>query len=327
MDAQLLVFIKFILAFFSSAIVSSQICKALIKQFKKNRIGSVEREFTTNNHQIKKGTPTMGGLSFICTTLLAFTIFNFGWWNNKSLLAILICYSGFFLIGLLDDYSKIKRVGYDGIKGIYRIIAEIVIGIFVLLILGDGFQIISLVKLNFITPISILVACVVVLILLIVGSANAMNLSDGLDGLASGLFMMALAPFILIFITEKNYSLALLLTIQVGALSGFLIHNFYPAKLFMGDCGSLPLGALLGVSAIVSGNVLLLSISAGLIMIEAISVIIQVIVFQLTRKRVFLMTPLHHHFELKGWKEERIIMLFWIIGFILSLIGCMIGVI
>ena len=164
-------------------------------------------------------------------------------------------------------------------------------------------------------------------LVVIIGSANAINLSDGLDGLASGLAMIALTPFILISLINGNYELTLFLVTVVGALLGFLIFNFHPARIFIGDCGSLSLGALLGISSIVLDSEIILVIAGILFVMEAFSVILQVAYYKITHKRIFLMAPLHHHFEKKGWQEWKVVMMFYLIGCFASLMAIIIEVI
>jgi len=164
-------------------------------------------------------------------------------------------------------------------------------------------------------------------LIVLIGSANAINLSDGLDGLASGLSMIALTPFILISLNNGNYQLTLLLTSTIGALVGFLFFNFHPAKIFMGDCGSLALGALLGASSIILDSEIILLIAGVIFVLEAISVIIQVLYYKMTRKRIFLMAPLHHHFEKKGWAEWKVVMVFYLVGCFASILAIIIEVI
>ena len=162
------------------------------------------------------------------------------------------------------------------------------------------------------------------LALVLIGSGNAINLTDGLDGLASGLTMIALSPFILLAIVSREYLIAIYLSSLVGALMGFLYFNFPPAKVFMGDCGSLFLGSVLGSVAIILRSEVILFITGLIFVMEAISVIIQVISFKTFKRRVFLMTPLHHHFEKKGVDEVRVVMGFYIVGVFLSVVGLII---
>ena len=165
------------------------------------------------------------------------------------------------------------------------------------------------------------------MLIVIIGSSNAINLSDGLDGLASGLSMIALTPFILISLHSGNYELTLFLICVIGALIGFLFFNFHPAKIFMGDCGSLALGSLIAITSIILNSEIILVVAGILFVLEAFSVILQVSYYKLTHKRIFLMAPLHHHFEKKGWQEWKVVMMFYLIGCFASLLAIIIEVI
>ena len=160
---------------------------------------------------------------------------------------------------------------------------------------------------------------------LIVGCANSVNLSDGLDGLSSGLVVLASLPFLLISIKNNEINLSILLISVIGAIFGFMVYNLHPARIFMGDTGSLSLGALLAIISIYLDKIDILPIAAFIFIFETISVIIQVLYYKKTKKRIFLMTPFHHHFEKKGVKEFRIVSYFWLTGFILAFISSLIG--
>jgi phospho-N-acetylmuramoyl-pentapeptide-transferase len=156
--------------------------------------------------------------------------------------------------------------------------------------------------------------------------SNAVNLTDGLDGLATGLMIVALAPFIIFAIVSKQYDIAMYAMALIGALAGFMYFNFHPARIFMGDCGSLSLGGILAVFAILTKQELLLIIVGGVFLIETLSVIIQVVSFKTRGKRVFKMAPIHHHFEMLGWNEQQVVISFWFVGFICGIIGVLLGV-
>lgn len=300
--------------------------------------GQPIREDGPKRHLLEKGgTPTMGG----ALMLLAITIPTLLWANltNPFIHMVLLTTLGFGAIGFWDDYAKVTRRHSRGAPASVRFLLQSGIALTVALYLksqpSDGFGFLALpffkdVTLNmglWFFPFAILV---------IVGSSNAVNLTDGLDGLAIGPTMLTSASFMFIAYLTGHAKFASYLAIpyipgageltifcgaMVGAALGFLWFNTYPAQVFMGDVGSLSLGAALGTIAMSTQHEIVLAIIGGVFVLETFSVIIQVASFKLIGKRVFRMAPIHHHFELKGWAEPKIIVRFWIISIILALIG------
>lgn len=327
MATNVILFIKLICSLLLSFTLTIFITKRIIKTSLKRNSTQIEREYL-KNHIEKKGTPTMGGIAIVISSLISFFVFNIGGTLTTDIKAVLLGFTSFFLIGFIDDYLKIKIKTYDGLKASIRILLEISVSLYVILILINGGyslnRIIVPVINGFINTTYLFIPFILIVI---IGSSNAINLSDGLDGLASGLVMICLTPFILISLMHGNYELTLLLVSVVGALIGFLFYNFHPAKIFMGDCGSLALGVLLGVSSIVLHSEIILVVAGILFVLEAFSVILQVSYYKLTHKRIFLMAPLHHHFEKKGWAEWKVVMMFYLIGCFASLLAIIIEVI
>ena len=286
----------------------------------------------------KKGTPTMGGLLIILSVLFSTTLWadlenNFIW---ISIFTILI----FGLIGFADDYKKIKINSSSGISSKIRISFQIIFGFIITYLIIHNLDTSISTSMTF--PffknliIDFGVFYFLISIFIIIGSANAVNLTDGLDGLAIVPVMIVSMSFALIVYVSGNTFFSNYLLIQyipgtgelavfcgslIGAALGFLWFNAPPAKVFMGDTGSLALGGSLGSIAIMCKHELLLAIIGGLFVLETFSVVIQVLIFKITGKRVFLMAPLHHHFEKKGWPESTIVIRFWIITIVLALIG------
>jgi phospho-N-acetylmuramoyl-pentapeptide-transferase len=286
----------------------------------------------------KAGTPTMGGLLI----LVALAVSTLLWADltNSYVWIVLLVAMGYGLIGFADDYLKVTRRSSDGISGRLKLLVQILIGLgaalFIVRYTGEPlsgalavpFLKDALIDLGwFFIPFAILV---------MVGSSNAVNLTDGLDGLAIVPIMMVAACFALISYLVGNAvfagylqiplvpgagELAVLCGALVGASLGFLWYNAPPAMVFMGDTGSLAIGGAIGAISIITKHELVLAIIGGLFVLETVSVIVQVASFKLTGKRVFRMAPLHHHFEKKGWAEPTIVIRFWIISFILALIG------
>lgn len=286
----------------------------------------------------KKGTPTMGGtlilLAFGASTLLWADL------SNGYVWATLVVTFGYGAIGFADDFLKLTRRNTKGVPGRIRLVAEAVIGLGVTIwmvhlmppAIADGVAI-PFVK-NFLIPLGL--AFPIFGMLVLMGSANAVNFTDGLDGLAIVPTMIAAGVFAVIAYLVGNRifagyleihfvpgvgELVVLLAALVGAGMGFLWFNAPPAAVFMGDTGSLSLGGALGAVAVATKNELVLAIVGGLFVVETISVIVQVVWYKRTGRRVFLMAPLHHHFEKKGWAEPTIVIRFWIVAMILGLVG------
>lgn len=287
--------------------------------------------YLEETHKTKKDTPTMGGLIFILSTLITITLliilgkikvtYNF--------IIIIFVFISYALIGFIDDYLIIKRNNNIGLKENHKFILQIIISIvfFYLFLRADNEPLLWIHLLHLKLNIGWLYGIFILFIL--TASTNSVNLTDGLDGLATGLSIISLFAFGLIMINtgwlEGYKEITLFIFILIGSLLGFLIFNTNPAKIFMGDTGSLSLGAVLGSISILSRHEILLILIGIVFVIETISVILQRIYYKHTKKRLFLMTPIHHTFEKLGYKETDIVKLFWIVGFIFSLISIMIG--
>jgi phospho-N-acetylmuramoyl-pentapeptide-transferase len=278
----------------------------------------------------------MGG-NLILAAILIPTLF----WSdltNPYVWIVLLTTLAFGVIGFLDDYKKLRDKKGIGIRARYKFPIQVAIGLIVSFVLFSTIDHDSRLILPFFKKVMPDLGEWYILfgMFVIVGSANAVNLTDGLDGLAIGPVLIASATFMLFCYLAGNFRFANYLQIPfvkgsgeltilcgalVGAGLGFLWFNTYPAQVFMGDVGSLPLGAALGTIAVITKQEFLLVIVGGIFVIETFSVIIQVVSYQLRKKRVFRMAPIHHHFELKGWAEPKIIVRFWIIGIILGLIA------
>jgi len=308
----------------------------MIATLQKMQIGQVIRKVGPESHFVKEGTPTMGGalilLAIILPTLLWADLTNLYIWVT------LLVTAGYGAIGFIDDYLKIVRKSSAGISAKQKMFWQILIALIASLLLysyGDFNTRLSLPFFKNVNP-DLGWFYVPFAILVMVGSSNAVNLTDGLDGLAIGPMIIASATFLLLAYLVGNAKLsgylqitgvqgagelAILCGAMVGAGLGFLWFNSYPAQVFMGDVGSLSLGGALGTIAVITKNEFVLVIVGGIFVIEALSVIVQVVSFRYWGRRVFRMAPIHHHFELKGWAEPKIIVRFWIISIVLALIA------
>ena len=327
------------LSVISSMLIVFIIGGPFIKFIQSHKITGPIREDGPIDHIVKKvGTPTMGGLLILIGILFGTLL-----WadlKNSYVWVLLMVATSFGLLGFVDDYLKIKRSNSIGISSGMKIICQIIlslIAIFILLKFGDNEHLENLYFPFFKNLVIHLgIFFIPFCIFIIVGSSNAVNLTDGLDGLATVPVMLVALSFTLICYVVGNTVFSDYLQIpyimnvgeasifcgaMVGSCLGFLWYNAPPAKIFMGDTGSLSLGGSLGAVSIISKHEIVLGIIGGLFVLETVSVIIQVISFKLTGKRVFMMAPLHHHFEKKGWAESTVVIRFWIISIILALIG------
>lgn len=306
---------------------------------KKQGEGQPIREDGPQSHLLtKKGTPTMGGALMLVA--IAVSTLLWGQLNNVYVWAVLGVTLGFGLLGAGDDYLKLTRRNSKGLSGKFKLLAQVIVSGFALwAILHVSPESLSCkLAIPFLKDVFLHLGWFFVpfALCVVVGSSNAVNLTDGLDGLAIGPIMIAALCFTLISYLVGNRVFAQYLQIQfvpgagelaiicaamVGAGLGFLWFNAPPAQVFMGDTGSLAMGGALGTISLITRHELVLCIIGGLFVIETISVILQVVYFKMTRQRIFLMAPIHHHFEKKGWAEQTIVIRFWIIAVIFALLG------
>lgn len=298
-----------------------------IPLLKRMKFGQSIRKEGPQSHMQKTGTPTMGGLTFLIPIILSSIVLLFVVEDTATIIVMLIVTIGFGLIGFIDDYIIVVKKQNEGLSTKQKFLAQIVISIIIYFFLINIEGIESQISIPG-TSIDIPLGFLFVLWIIFwqVGFSNAVNLTDGLDGLATGLSIIAFASFLVIAIYMDDFEMSLFLLIVIGSLLGFLIYNKHKAKLFMGDTGSLALGGMLATVSIMLNESLLLLIIGIVFVIETASVILQVASFKLTGKRIFKMTPIHHHFELIGWSEWKIAIVFWSVGLLFGLIGIWLGV-
>ena len=284
-------------------------------------------------HRNKAGTPTMGGLIFIIPTfaITLFLLLTGKIEYSVNLVIVLFVFLSYGLIGFLDDFISLRRKTNKGLTQFQKILLQLIVALVFYVLFrqytaGDSYLRISALGIDW----NLGWFYGVFILFLLVGSSNAVNLTDGLDGLAGGLSAIAFLAFGLIAMgswwIEGNSDMGIFCFILMGSIMGFLVYNSNPAKVFMGDTGSLTLGATMATIAILTSHELSLAVIGGVFVIETLTVIIQMSSVVLLKRRVFLMTPIHHHFERLGWRENDIVKLFWIVGFILSLCALIYGV-
>nr|WP_139279010.1 phospho-N-acetylmuramoyl-pentapeptide-transferase [Seinonella peptonophila] len=313
----------------------------VIPMLRRLKFGQSIREEGPEAHLKKAGTPTMGGAIILIAILLtalpfsSFVLLNLNhkeYAINSDLFFLLFATMGYGIIGFLDDYIKVVMKRSLGLTANQKLLGQLFIGlvlfwvlmevrvyqpdkyIFSVTIPGTGLAI----ELNWLY--------LPLLLLMMIGSSNAVNLTDGLDGLLAGTAAVAYGAYAVIGMVQSNYTVAIFSISVVGALLGFLVYNAHPAKVFMGDTGSLALGGGLAALAVITKTELLLPIIGGVFVVETLSVMIQVMSFKTRGRRIFRMSPLHHHFELVGWSEWRVVTTFWFVGLLLAGFGVYIEV-
>lgn len=283
-------------------------------------IGQNIRQDGPKTHLKKKGTPTMGGIIMIIALFITSVTSGI---MNKDMIVLLLSTLGFGLIGFVDDYIKIVKKRSLGLKAHQKLIAQIILAVILAVYQSYTSELGTKIIIPFLKSkyLDLGMLYIPFIAFVVVGTVNSVNLTDGLDGLASGITMIVMSFFGMVALNQGMNSMAVFSTALAGACLGFLVYNSYPAKIMMGDTGSMALGGAVSAIAILLNLPLIIPIVGCIYFIESLSVIIQVVSFKLTGKRVFLMAPLHHHFEQKGWKETKVVLVFWTITVILCLIG------
>lgn len=292
----------------------------IIPILKRLNIGQNVREDGPKTHLSKSGTPTMGGIIIIIALLI--TTLSSGLLNS-DMHVLLISTIGFGLIGFIDDYLKVINKRSLGLKAYQKLIGQVILATLLAIYQSNTSMLGTKIIIPFLSNryLDLGILYVPFIAFVVVGTVNSVNLTDGLDGLASGVTLIVLSFFGLVALNWGMDSISIFSAALTGACLGFLIYNAYPAKVFMGDTGSMALGGAVSAIAILLNLPLMIPIVGGIYFAEALSVIIQVASYKLTKKRVFLMSPLHHHFEQKGWKETKVVIVFWSITVMLCLIG------
>lgn len=299
-----------------------------IPMLRRLKFGQSIREEGPKAHLKKQGTPTMGGLIFLISIIISTLVLSY---INDALtthtIVLLIVVVGFGLIGFLDDFIIVVMKRNLGLTSIQKLIGQIIVAIiaFFLLKLSPLFSTAIFIPFTDFS-IDLGVFYVAFLVFWLVGFSNAVNLTDGLDGLVGGTSTIAFSAFGVLALTYGQNDIALFAFIVAGAMLGFLLFNLKPAKVFMGDTGSLALGGALAMLAVLIKQELLLLVIGLVYVIETLSVILQVISFKTTGKRIFKMSPIHHHFELSGWSEWKVVLVFWAIAFMAAIIPVLVEV-
>lgn len=328
----MLILAKSVLGLMLGFVLSLVAAVILIPLLKKLHVGQSVSKLINERHLKKDGTPTIGGLIFIIPTILIMLILYLrgSIEFNSNLIILIFVFLAYGALGFIDDFLKVKYHNNNGLSIGVKFLLQTAIAVVFYIIYrnngGDSNLVISSLGIN----VSLGWAFGLFILLVLVGTTNAVNISDGLDGLAGGLSVVAIMAYGVIAWGSKWISgyqeIAIFAFVLCGAILGFLVFNTHPAKVFMGDTGSLALGGALATIAILTKHELSLLLIGGVFVVETLSSAIQIIAIRKYHKKVFLKAPLHHHFEELGWEETDIVKLFWVVGLFLAMIGIIYGV-
>ena len=328
----MLILAKSVLGLMLGFVLSLVAAVILIPLLKKLHVGQSVSKLINERHLKKDSTPTIGGLIFIIPTILIMLILYLrgSIEFNSNLIILIFVFLAYGALGFIDDFLKVKYHNNDGLSIGVKFLLQTAIAVIFYIIYrnngGDSNLVISSLGIN----VSLGWAFGLFILLVLVGTTNAVNISDGLDGLAGGLSVVAIMAYGVIAWGSKWISgyqeIAIFAFVLCGAILGFLVFNTHPAKVFMGDTGSLALGGALATIAILTKHELSLLLIGGVFVVETLSSAIQIIAIRKFHKKVFLKAPLHHHFEELGWEETDIVKLFWVVGLFLAMIGIIYGV-
>ncbi len=291
---------------------------------KKFKVGQVVRNDGPKEHLKKQGTPTMGGIIMLIVIVVILAINSI---KYPTLILAIISILGFGLVGFIDDYKKLVKKNTKGLSPLKKIFGLVLVTAIFIFMYLKVFKLGTDITLPFISsPITLSIGAFIIFIaFILIGTSNAVNLTDGLDGLASGVVAIIMTFFTIVAVKNSNTEMIILGASSVGTCLAFLLFNFHPAKVFMGDTGSLALGGAVAAIAIMMKMEVYLAIVAFVCIIDTLSVILQVTYFKLTKgKRIFKMAPFHHHLELSGMKETKVVILFWVITAILCFVAYMV---
>lgn len=328
----MLILAKTVLGIMIGFILSLVVGLILIPILRKRKLGQSTSKLINERHIKKDGTPTLGGLIFIIPTVLSLLLLYLkgSIEINHNLIITVFVFLAYGLLGFLDDYLKIKKHNNAGLSVKIKFVLQLLIAIIFYSIYKYNGGLTDITVSLFGIKIELGYFFGVFILFLLVGTTNAVNITDGLDGLCGGLSMMAFLSYGVIswgsYWIVGYQEMAIFCFVLVGSILGFLVFNTHPARVFMGDTGSLALGGALATVAILTRHEISLAVVGGVFVIETLSSLIQIIAIRKFKKRIFKRAPLHHHFEQIGWAETDIVKLFWIVGFMLGMVGVVYGV-
>lgn len=318
----------YIIGFFTTLLCVILIMPKTIDFLHKIKFGQTEREEGLDSHKKKNGTPTMGGIVFILIPVIIYLITYFAGFIPMDLNAVilLLAFIGYGLIGFIDDYIIVVKKDNQGLKPKTKFLMQSILAIVFFLLYRTNSSLSLWIPIwDKTIPLGFLYFFLI--FIMFTAETNAVNLTDGLDGLCAGQMIIALVPFVVFAFLQGLTQIAYILILVIAALLGYLKFNKHPAKIFMGDTGSLALGGIFAATGMVLKQEILLVLIGLVFVVETLSVIIQVTYYRKTKKRIFKMAPLHHHFEMCGWNETQVVHRFWLAGLICAISGLLIGVI
>lgn len=318
----------YIIGFFTTLLCVILIMPKTIDFLHKIKFGQTEREEGLDSHKKKNGTPTMGGIVFILIPVIIYLITYFAGFIPMDLNAVilLLAFIGYGLIGFIDDYIIVVKKDNQGLKPKTKFLMQSILAIVFFLLYRTNSSLSLWIPIwDKTIPLGFLYFFLI--FIMFTAETNAVNLTDGLDGLCAGQMIIALVPFVVFAFLQGLTQIAYILILVIAALLGYLKFNKHPAKIFMGDTGSLALGGIFATTGMVLKQEILLVLIGLVFVVETLSVIIQVTYYRKTKKRIFKMAPLHHHFEMCGWNETQVVHRFWLAGLICAIAGLLIGVI
>ncbi len=304
----------------------------VIPYFRSLKVNQSVSEYALDAFKDKPVTPTLGGTVFVAVSLLVslvgYVLVHHFWrytWRVDHFWLVFAAYEGYSLIGLWDDYKIIKEGKNDGLSPWLKAGLQLVLAIIFFYIYQEAGNplVLNFPIINQALPLGFLY--ILLILVMFVGSSNAVNITDGMDGLAGGTSMIALVPFMIFAHSQQSYLLLILLGSILGSLAGFLLFNHKPAKIFMGDCGSLGLGGMFAALALVLSKEIILIIVGGVFVWETMTVILQILAVKTIKKRIFKYTPIHYSFIISGWREQAVVLMFYLVGFICALLGLWLG--
>ena len=318
----------YIIGFFTTLLCVILIMPKTIDFLHKIKFGQTEIEEGLDSHKKKNGTPTMGGIVFILIPVIIYLITYFAGFIPMDLNAVilLLAFIGYGLIGFIDDYIIVVKKDNQGLKPKTKFLMQSILAIVFFLLYRTNSSLSLWIPIwDKTIPLGFLYFFLI--FIMFTAETNAVNLTDGLDGLCAGQMIIALVPFVVFAFLQGLTQIAYILILVIAALLGYLKFNKHPAKIFMGDTGSLALGGIFAATGMVLKQEILLVLIGLVFVVETLSVIIQVTYYRKTKKRIFKMAPLHHHFEMCGWNETQVVHRFWLAGLICAIAGLLIGVI
>ena len=318
----------YIIGFFTTLLCVILIMPKTIDFLHKIKFGQTEREEGLDSHKKKNGTPTMGGIVFILIPVIIYLITYFAGFIPMDLNAVilLLAFIGYGLIGFIDDYIIVVKKDNQGLKPKTKFLMQSILAIVFFLLYRTNSSLSLWIPIwDKTIPLGFLYFFLI--FIMFTAETNAVNLTDGLDGLCAGQMIIALVPFVVFAFLQGLTQIAYILILVIAALLGYLKFNKHPAKIIMGDTGSLALGGIFAATGMVLKQEILLVLIGLVFVVETLSVIIQVTYYRKTKKRIFKMAPLHHHFEMCGWNETQVVHRFWLAGLICAIAGLLIGVI